>query len=487
MMRRVLCVWFPDWPIQRLRAARPELRERPIVLFEESPGGGRQVAYCSRQASGVTPGMPLAEARALLRQANFERHDPAADTESLQTLAAECQRFSPLVGAGEEASLLMDVTGCAHLFGGEQPLLRQVEQFATRSGLSSRTAIADTIGAAWGICRFGRAGVVLHDAAESALRGLPVAALRLPSPLVETLTELGIQTIGHLRALPRGSLASRFGATVANRLDQAFGQLAELIDPIRPVEAARAEWTFDEPATDRRLLELSFYRLIEQVALTLRERQQGVQRLTCSIDDFSFTVGTTGPTAAVPHLWELIRLHLERLALPRAVTRLEVRAVLAARQAERQQQMISGDRTDPREMRRLLDRLGSRLGPEALLRPNLVSDPLPEFACRFDSIFDQAADDSSPNSLGRFRPVRMSARPIPVEVDSREPDGPPIRFRWKTEDHTIRHPWGPERIASGWWCGKQIQRDYYRVETTTGARFWLFRTEGAWFLHGTFE
>jgi protein ImuB len=487
MMRRVLCVWFPDWPIQRLRAARPELREQPIVLFEESSGGGRQVACCSREATGVAPGMPLAEARALLRQALFEQRDPSADAESLRTLAAECRRFSPLVGTGSDDSLLMDVTGCAHLFGGEQPLLRQVDQFATRSGLTSRTAIADTVGAAWGVCRFGRAGVVPAEAAESALQDLPVAALRLPSSVIEMLAELGIQTIAQLRALPRGSLASRFGAVAANRLDQAFGQRPELIVPIRPAETARAEWTFEEPATDRRLLELSFHRLIEQVAETLRERQQGVQRLTCSIDDFSFTVGTTGPTAAVPHLWELVRLHLERLTLPREVTRVEIRAALAARRTERQQQIIPDDRADPRELQRLLDRLGSRLGHEALLRPSLVSDPLPEFACRFDSIFHPAVDDSPLDSAGLFRPVRLYPRPIPVDVDFRNPDGPPIRIRWKTEDHAVHHPWGPERITSGWWRGEQIRRDYYRVETTTGERFWLFQTEGAWFLHGAFE
>jgi protein ImuB len=309
----------------------------------------------------------------------------------------------------------------------------------------------------------------------------------LPSPIIETLAELGVQTIGQLRALPRGSLASRFGASVANRLDQALGQLPELIVPIRPLEAAQAEWTFDEPATDRRLLELSLYRLIEQIVGILRERQLGVQQLTCSIDEISFTVGTTGPTTAVPHLWELVRLHLERVALPCEATRIEVRAKLTARRTEQQQQIIPDDRTDQRELRLLLDRLGGRLGHGALLRPSLVSDVMPEFACRFDSIFNKATDEKPPNPLGLFRPVRMYPQPIPIDVDSRGPDGPPIRFQWKTEDHTIQYPWGPERIASGWWRGEQIRRDYYRVETTTGGWFWLFRMEGAWFLHGIFE
>src|SRR5260221_699590 len=131
-MKRVLCVWFPEWPIQRLCVARRELSRLPIVLFDESPRAGLRVTHCSRRAVGVVPGMPLAEARALARQAHFERHDPSADAEALENLAARCRQFSPIVGTGEAASLLMDVTGCPHLFGGEPSMLRQVAKFLAR-------------------------------------------------------------------------------------------------------------------------------------------------------------------------------------------------------------------------------------------------------------------------------------------------------------------------------------------------------------------
>jgi protein ImuB len=482
-MQRALCVWFPDWPLQRLCAARPELKGQPVVLFGESPRGGFQVVH--GRCEGISPGVPLAEARASSPHARFERYDPSADSEALRTLAGECQRFSPLVGTGEEGSLLMDVTGCAPHFGGEQPLASQVAKFMARSGLVSRVSIADTIGAAWAVCRYGRAGVVPRG--ERALDSLPAAALRLPSSIVETLAELDIRTIGQLRALPRGSLTSRFGACVANRLDQAFGQLPELILPIKATEAIRAEWTFDEPVTDRRSLELSLHGLLEQVADALRERQLGVQRLTCRIDDVSFAVGTTSPTTAVPHLWDLVRLHLERLALPGEVMRVEIHALLTARRVEQQRQIIPDERVDQRELRLLSDRLCSRLGDDAVVRPGLVPDPLPEFACRFAPLPEGEGSASAPNPVGLFRPVRIHPQPIAVEAVSVVPDGPPIRFRWKSEDHTINHHWGPERIASGWWRETQVRRDYYRVETTTGRRFWLFRAEGTWFLHGVFE
>ncbi|MGQ0636617.1 MAG: Y-family DNA polymerase [Planctomycetaceae bacterium] len=484
-MPRVLCLWFPDWPLQRLCAARPELKGRPIVLFDESPRGGYRVTHSSCRE--IFKEMPLAEAKALSPQAQFEPHDRSADSECLQVLAVECQRFSPSVGIGDEASLLMDVTGCTHLFEGEQPLARQVARFVARLKLVGKVSIADTVGAAWGVCRYGRAGVVSRGENETALYPLPVAALRLSASIVETLDELGIQTIGQLRALPRQSLASRFGTSVANRLDQAFGRLPELIVSVRGTEPIQASQEFDEPLTDRRSLELVLYQLIEHVAAALRNRQLGVQQLTCQIDDVSFTIGATGPTAAGTHLWELARLHLERLALSREVRRVEVRAGLTARRVEQQPTLLD-ERVDPRELQHLLDRLSSRLGDGALFRADPAADPLPEFASRLVSVLNEVEQRAATtDSTGRFRPLRLYARPVPVEVLSVVPDGPPIRFRWKTAEHAVNRHWGPERVASGWWRGEQVKRDYYRVETAAGERFWLFRTAGAWFLHGVFE
>lgn len=434
--------------------------------------------------------MPLAEAKALLRHAHFEPQDRSADIEALQELALRCQRFSPRIGIRDEEALLMEVTGCAHLFGGERGMVRQVAGFLRRAGFVGRISLAGTIGAAWGGCRYGRAGVVPHEESEATLCQLPVAALRLAPSLIETLHELEIRTIGQLRALPRGSLPSRFGVSAATRLDQTFGELPELIVPVRAPECIRAAWTFDEPVTDRRTLELSLDRLIGEVAGSLRDRQKGAQQLTCHLDGLSFTIGTTGPTASPSHLWELVRLRLERLTLPREVTRIEIRVSLTATRVEQQLPLMPDERLEEGDLRLLLDRLGSRLGEEALLRPKLVPDPLPEFACRFDPILKSEtheASDTTANPAGMVRPVRLIFPPLPVEAISLVPEGPPVRFQWKNALQTIGRHWGPERIESGWWRSAQVRRDYYRVETTTGERFWLFRANGKWFLHGVFD
>jgi protein ImuB len=85
--------------------------------------------------------------------------------------------------------------------------------------------------------------------------------------------------------------------------------------------------------------------------------------------------------------------------------------------------------------------------------------------------------------------LRFLPQPVALATISVMPDGPPFCFRLRGREHRIARCWGPERIETGWWRGRPIARDYYRVETTTGQRFWLFRSleEGRWFLQGNFE
>ena len=87
----------------------------------------------------------------------------------------------------------------------------------------------------------------------------------------------------------------------------------------------------------------------------------------------------------------------------------------------------------------------------------------------------------------------MPPKPVPLEplragLLAVAPDGPPVRFRLGDEVHDVAQALGPERIETAWWRGATVRRDYYVVETRSGARFWVFRRlrDGAWFLHGVF-
>ena len=189
-MARMVCVWFPNWPLQRLRHERPELRGRPVVLFSNTGNRGPRVAAWAPSETqrdnveGITVGMPLAEAEALLAgtvgsAAHIELHDPAADLAGLRDLARTCDAFSPLFGiepAESPECLLLDVTGCEHLFGGEQSLVDALADDFRQRGFQVRVALAPTIGAAWAaahcLAQPHQQPAVTHDELDEALAAL---------------------------------------------------------------------------------------------------------------------------------------------------------------------------------------------------------------------------------------------------------------------------------------------------------------------------
>jgi protein ImuB len=527
-------------------------------------------------------------------------HDPEADRRLLQLLAGWCARYSPLVGmeqADEPNTLFFDITGCAHLFGGEEEMAAQVARDFEHAGYFVRLALADTIGAAWAVVRFlashieriqkdktrddslslwervrvraeslvaqpspqpsprGRgslldvtcdssrpspsaakgtrsvpATIIPHGQQSTLLRELPVAALRLPADVVATLHELGIRQIGQLQSLPRSSLPARFGPSVLERLDQMHGLVQELIVPVLPAEPVEADWSFEEPTADRRAIESILRRLIGEIAEMLVARQEGAQQLVCRLlcvgkEPVRLAIGTLQPTAVATHLCELVRLQLERITLAGEVLAVHVEVTASGPLGVQQQEFFDAgiNRDGQKHLAVLLDRLSSRLGEKAVLRPRLHPDPQPEYASRLETVLNNQggpilfesvpaprsprrnpksrsslpAEAGTTNTAPDYqftttiaaRPLCLKPRPIPVEVISVVPDGPPVRFRWHAVEHVIKDSWGPERIETGWWRGPHVERDYYRVETATGQRFWLFRQNdtGKWFLHGAFE
>jgi len=109
-------------------------------------------------SQGVRPGMPLAEAQALVRGLQIAIYEPSADRRALTKLAEACERFSPRVAleeGDEPESLLLDISNLEHLWSSEGELVGQVKKFCARRGYRVRLAVAETVGAAWAAARFG--------------------------------------------------------------------------------------------------------------------------------------------------------------------------------------------------------------------------------------------------------------------------------------------------------------------------------------------
>ena len=461
---------------------------------------------------GLHPGLPVGEAQARVPGLVVRPADPDGDDAALRRLARLCLRFAPLTAPDPPDGVLVDATGCAHLFGGERRMLRAMRETGAALGFDTRVAIAGTLGAAHAVARYARADQVARDARGAefvvapggeaeALAALPPEALRLPPDLCAQLRRLGLATVADLRRLPRGPLARRAGAAVLRRLDQATGAIDEPIGLEPPPRPIAARLGFVEPLLTADGFAAVIARLVDDVCGRLDTAGLGARRLELRFErvdgtDATIRVATSRPVRGAAHLVRLLSDRLEtvdpglgveamRLAVRRTETlRPEQTAAIAAAAA--------GVDLAP-----LVDTLINRLGVRQVWRPAPVESDVPERTVRCVPFFSQeAGPDSWPDALAR--PVRLFDPPLPVTVMALLPDHPPASFIWRTVRHVVRHADGPERIAGEWWRhGGEVRalRDYFRVEDEAGQRFWLFRRgdgrdletgDMRWFVHGVF-
>lgn len=500
-----MCIWLPNWPVQQ-KGVRT-LKSRPLVLFTQSSRGLLVVVACSRSPTryGVRTGMPLAEAESLCvgmqPEPEFVRHDPDADRRTLRRLALYCHRYTPVVALEEAETpecLLLDVGGSAHLFGGERALGERVVADFRRLGYAVRVAIADGIGAAWALAHAREVAkavrVLPAGRNREIVSRLRVEGLRLPAAVIERLHQFDLRRIGQVLEVPRTELVTRFGPELLLRLDQALGRRAELVPSERQVEPIEASWRFEDPVAQEGVLEAVTERLVRKLARRLEPEQMGVRRLYGTIevaDDrpVSFEIGMLRPTGSAERLLELIRLRLEGLRLSAGILRVALR-VAAAPLEVRQERWFDSDEDARRQaaFREFVERLSSRLGEEAVLRPCLRPDDQPEWA--WDYVPWLRERSSTPLDERKTRPlaqpVNLLAGPQAIHVEEGQ-DGP-CRFGWRERSYAVARAWGPQRIETGWWRGDDVRRDYYRVEAQTGERFWLYRdlARGTWYLHGVF-
>lgn len=511
--------------------------------------GSRRVAACSAKsrALGITVGMPLSEATALLgdRETKNHRHlwahDPQADRESLERLAAWCHRYSPLVGlddAVEPDCLLLDVRGVARFFDGEEALAQRIlSQFARRE-IVVRLGLADTVGAAWAAARFGQGRerrkergemqeqdrlecrwlrrrvpdsprpamtnevsfsicIIPSEQSDEFLGVMPLVALRLSDEVLDLLQQLGVQRVGELESLPRADFNARFGTELLRRWDQAAGRRDEPIVALPLPQNFEAEQFFEHPVGDRATLEFVLRQLVERVAQMAGMADRGALRVEVHFDcktseHVSFDVGLFRPSASPKHLFGLVQMRMERLRLPDKVETLVVRITETAELEKYQAELFDSGTVSQHARQRadLIDRLASRLGRDRILRVRLLAEAQPERAYRYESLVGKRRNTRrSPSRDLPPRPLQLLRRPVRLPAVAIVPDGPPLHFTLPSGQQRVARSWGPERIQTGWWRGQPIHRDYYRVETTTGTRYWLFRrrTDGKWFLHGVFE
>ncbi|HUQ71813.1 MAG TPA: DNA polymerase Y family protein [Planctomycetaceae bacterium] len=501
-MTRVICSWFPRWPIQRLHAAQPALKRRPLALFSESAQRLRITACCPRaEQHGVRINQSLADAKALLSAASYQPADPDADRAALRVLALDAQRFTPLVGledAPAPESLVWDISGCPHLWGGEPMFFQAVCDYWRSRRFTVRLALADTLGAAWAIAHVGPAASLVSSGREATvLSNLPLAALRLPASTLSRLAAMGLYRIRDVQQLPRASLPSRFGPELLSRLDQALGAKSEPFVAERLREPLIVSRAWEEPVTDQSAIGSINRELLRELMAQAAERSCGLHELRGEFQTESTTLVVelqlVEPSLDEKHWQELIALRMDRQAWPGGVLRITWIALRLGILHRLQGRLFADDELadSARAIHALVDRLTSRLGTEAVLRAEVRPDPQPEQAVVLIPWSQPRPTEEIPfiAEQWRNRPLRLLPAPEAIEVMSVVPDGPPLRMTWQGRSHRVTGRWGPERIETGWWRNADVQRDYYRAEWETGTQVWVYRDRksGHWFLHGFFD
>lgn len=469
-------------------------------------GAIRLVAVDARAAAvGLAPGLSLADARSRVPELVVADHDATADLALLDRLADRCLRFTPQVELDPPDGLVLDISGCAHLFGGEAQLADQLVARLTRSGLAVRHAVGPTPDAARAFARF--ATPPAPDEAAAILR-LPVAALRLDPDATVALTRAGLKTVGDIVRRPTAMVAARFGAEAVAALARLTGGVDTPLTPHRAPPAISAERRFAEPvASTAYVLEVAAA-LAGEVARQMEARDRGGRRFELLLfrSDGALRrldVETGHATRDPQAMMRLIRERIDSLDDPLDpgfgydLVRFDVPRVepLAAVQLK-----LEGGAVADAEVAALIDRLSTRLGRGRVRRFVPVDSHIPEQAQLMLPAVDAvepkpwtAPDPGEPP----LRPLHLFDPPQPIDVIAGVPDGPPQRFRWRRGVHDVARSEGPERIAPQWWRrrdGKGLTRDYYRIEDMRGRRYWIFRhglygdekPDPGWYLHGVF-
>lgn len=525
--RRILSLWLPRLPIDRIKRqfcrgnaapARQNPGDDPCIVVAKQNNALQIFALDDAAARlGLEVGLPLANARAICPQLRVFDADEAADVRALNDIADWCDRFTPLVALDAPHGLFLDITGCAHLFGGEAALLRLVCSVLTAHGFTVSAAIAGTAVCARTMTRHVHGRIVGHGEEADATKPLPVFALGAGAAITTGLRRAGLKTIGDVASRARHEITARFGAGFTTLLEQALGQGDAPISPRKPLPDYIVEKRFAEPVATEGVVSASLSRLAGMLVMAMDRQGKGARRLEACFFRTdgavrAITVDTGQPVTRAEVIDRLFHERLDALNDPLDPGFGFDLIRLSASRTEivvQQQRDLDANVHDNDELTALIDRIAARIGRRRVVVHLPQDTHIPERAVlaapaqHHLAAAAQAAWPARVEGEPPLRPLRLFEQPEPIKVIAEVPDGPPAWFQWRRAAHTVRRVEGPERVAMEWWRSRSemLTRDYFRVEDEAGLRFWLYRDglydreieqeEGRlvqpnWFVHGLF-
>ena len=511
--RRIMAIWLASLAVDRWRHSEHCRRGEgedaiPVALVSENAHGLRiEAVNDAALAAGVRAGTRLADARGICPQLRNVPFDATGDHAFLERMALWGRRWGPACAVDPPDGLLIDITGAAHLAGGEDALLHDAQGLFARQGMAARMAIAPTAGAAWALAHYGSSPVTRgSDDLAVELGRLPVAALRLDTDVLLVLRRLGLKRIGDLRKIGRDALQRRFrnrqaaSASPLLRLDQLLGYAPEPLLPVVAVEQPMAERRLVEPILHRTLLDRVVADCAGDIARELESRRQGARRLELALwrvdgDVLLRPLEMAAATRDPAHIVRLFAGRLDDVDAGFGIELVRMQAVWVQDLSLDQDDFEADTMRQGTSLSVCIDRLTVRLGKRAVSHPIPYASHVPERGQRWIPPLAATPDIAPERTMAR--PLKLLDRAEPIAVIYATPDGFPKQFRWRGNLHEVARVEGPERIAPEWWseaAGARL-RDYYRIEDNAGRRYWIYRhgivgdgRGGApqWFLQGLF-
>ena len=537
--RRFLSLWLPRLATDRARRLGGIDKAAALAAVAKIDNAQRLICVDAQAARlGLSIGLSLPDARARFPALIAVEAEPEEEARLLERLCDWCSRFTPLAALDGRDGLMLDISGVAHLFEGEAALIEDCRARLSGQGITVAIGAASNPRAASALARFSRVKTApepLNDKAFARLfHDLPLAALGLDDKTVADMARAGLRRIGDIALRPRAPITARFGFAPIARLDALKGLERSSITPrFRPPDFC-AERQFASPIQTIEAIEAQLRKLADDLVVLLERQAKGARRIELSLYRVDGAVRRirVGASRPLNEARAIVRLIAERLASPNedaidagyGVDLMRLACLTAEPLAPSEAELERAHEAERAlVLAELLDRLTARLGARAVTRRELIDAHLPEQAeasapdtlgqarlrgesrhceepqgvrknARLSTGYgDEAIQESGALASGSLRvarddgpsgaparPLRLFARPEPIEALAEVPDGPPLRFRWRRVLHDVTAIEGPERIAAPWWRHRDMPtRDYFRAEDSEGRRFWLYR-EGLW-------
>ncbi len=498
MNKRYLSLWFPYLLADHMAIKNKSLQDQPFALVakERNKEMIMTLSYAAKK-EGLRPQMALADARIFVPTLQAFPYVEAQQQKLLQSLGEWLIRYSPHVAIDSPDGLILEVSGCTHLWQGEISYVKEIKNRLKKAGYHIVLALADTIAAAWAITHYGKDQVVKEGEQMQSILSLPPNALRLEERILERLTKLGFYTIDSFIRIAPATLRRRFGDSLNVRIGQLLGYRQEAFIPLIEPHPHQERLACLTPIKTAKGIEIAIETLLTTLCSRLQKEDLGIRNATLKCYRLDgklqqISIGTHQPSIYIPHLFKLFELKIRQIA-PDLGIELFVMEVSTSEALLKEQETLwaTKEQSNFKEIGELLDRIGIKAGKNAIRRYLPQERHWPENSVKAVNDLHLLPEIEWP--MHKPRPTALLNKPAPIKVSAPIPDYPPMTFLYLGKMHRIVKADGPERIEREWWLEDGAHRDYYYVEDEDGQRYWLFRLghydtqlNDKWFIHGFF-